>query len=118
MATHPTPTPTPTPRSRDNDQPNKHDSNTPSPTPSPTPTYPGGMASDPAVALANDIVSSIRGEQDRFRTIIENSPELKAAWDKANVDTAAEVAMTVRRFINAEVAKATGGVALGTKAAE
>jgi hypothetical protein len=76
-----------------------------------TPAYPGGMASDPANALANEIVTNIRGSADRLRSRIESNPALKAALEQGDDDLVASVAQSIRRAIDAEVAKATGGFA-------
>jgi hypothetical protein len=85
----------------------------PAPAPAPAaPGYPGGMASDPAVALANEIVTSLRGAPDRMRSVIDNTPALKAVMDQAEQGLVADIALTIRRFVDGEVAKATGGMTL------
>ena len=71
---------------------------------------PGGMASDPAAALANEIVTNIKGAADRFKQQIESTPALKALMDQAGDDLTAGVAKTIRTFVDGEVAKATGGI--------
>jgi hypothetical protein len=76
----------------------------------PTPAHPGGMASDPVGALANEIVTNIRGAPDRLRSQIESTPALKSLFDQANENVVAEIAQSIRRFVDAEVAKATGGL--------
>jgi hypothetical protein len=80
-------------------------------TPPPYSAHPGGMASDPANALANEIVTSITGAGERFRSQVESTPALKSLFDQANTSLVAEVTQTIRRFVDAEVAKATGGIA-------
>lgn len=88
----------------------------PAPAPAPeqpkpaTPAYPGGMASDPAAALANEIVTNIKGAAERFKTAVENAPALKALLDQSSDNLTAEVAQSIRRFADDEVSKATGGM--------
>lgn len=77
-----------------------------------TPAHPGGMASDPAAALANEIVTNIKGAKERFDRQVESTPALKALMDQAGANLTAEIAQTIRAFVAGEVAKATGGMAL------
>lgn len=77
----------------------------------PKPSVPGGMASDPALAVANEIVTNIKGAADRFRTQVENTPALKALMDQTQGDLVAGVADTIRKFVDEQVSKATGGMA-------
>ena len=56
--------------------------------PAPSP-YPGGMASDPAAALANEIVTNIKGAYDRLRL------------EQAEPDLVGSVAISIRRFVDA-----------------
>jgi hypothetical protein len=67
--------------------------------PAPSP-YPGGMASDPAVALANEIVTSIKGAFE------------KARLELVDEGLVGSVAQSIRRFADAEIGKATGGSGL------
>jgi len=73
-------------------------------------SYPGGMASDPALALANEIATNIKGAPDRFRSQMENAPALKALFDQSEGDLLSSIAQAIRRFADGEVAKATGGM--------
>lgn len=67
--------------------------NTAAPPAAPPPSpVPGGMASDPAVALATELFSSMKGSADR-----KEEPDIGS------------IAQTIRRFVDAEVAKVTAG---------
>lgn len=75
---------------------------TPSPAAEPAkppaaPGVPGGMASDPAIAVANEIVSTIKGSMEKAR---------KEVADKEGASLTAEIAQTIRIFVNNEVNKA------------
>jgi hypothetical protein len=70
----------------------------PAPAPVAPAAYPGGMASDPAAATANEIVVNIKGAIEKMR--LELPPDLVGS-----------VAAAIRGLVNSEVAKATGGVA-------
>jgi hypothetical protein len=82
----------------------------PSPASPPPATHaPGGMASDPAGALANEIVTNVKGASERFRSQIESNPALKSLFDQSNDSLVAEITQTIRTFVDSEVSKATGG---------
>jgi hypothetical protein len=76
----------------------------------PTP-FPGGMASDPAVALANEIMTNIKGAPDRFRSQVDNTPALKALMEQSNNDLISGISQSIRNLVNQEVARVTGGMA-------
>jgi hypothetical protein len=86
--------------------------------PAPAPTgSPGGMASDAITALAGEIVTNMKGAPDRFRTQVENNPALKAMMDEASGNMIGEIAQSIRRVVESEIAKVTGGVVPGKAAA-
>ena len=77
----------------------------PAPPPSSSPpssSVPGGLASDPFAALANQLVTTIKGVAVRSQ-----NPQL---LEQMYSNTTAEVAQTIKSFIDQEVAKVTGGL--------
>jgi hypothetical protein len=92
--------------------PKANDIDGPAPAPVAPATYPGGMASDPAAALANEIITNLRGAPDRLRSRVDSTPALKAVMDQIDSDTMSNIAQSIRTLINNEVAKATGGMGI------
>ena len=75
-------------------------------------SYPGGMASDPIAQLSSEISSNIKGLPDRMRSLIDSTPAFRAVMDQVENDLVASIAQSIRRVVETEVAKATGGYAL------
>jgi hypothetical protein len=68
------------------------------------------MASDGSIALANQIMSNLKGLPDRIKAAIESNPALKQMSDAAMASATADIAHAIRAYAAQEVAKATGGM--------
>ena len=66
------------------------------PPPPSAPPSPGGMASDPSIALANQIVTSIKGAMDKAR---------QESTDAVMGNLVGEVAASIRSFMSNEMSK-------------
>ena len=74
--------------------------------------YPGGMASDPIAQLASEISTNIKGLPDRMRSLIDSTPAFRNVMDQVENDMVASIAQSIRRVVETEVAKVTGGYSL------
>ena len=87
--------------------------NAPGGSDAPYTSYPGGMASDPIAQLASEISTNIKGLPERIRGHIDSTPALKAMFDQYENDLVGSIAQSIRRVVDVEVAKVTGGIVPG-----